>query len=108
MLQMLLLSAIPLTIFLSGCQSRPDQLIQHQRFIHFEYIEIQGKRYIDLETSFCLEREYQYSLQNLGPVTKFKNVSIENCDKLTGYDPVSYVRVHNFLDDVRREIQDHE
>lgn len=95
-------------IFLSGCQSRPDILIQEQKFVTFHFVEIDGKLYIDPDLSFCLKRKYQYSLDLLGPVEKFQNIPFQECDKLTGYTPKPYVEVHSFLDDVRQEIRSNE
>ena len=101
------LFVIPLMIFLSGCQSVPGVLIVKQNFLHLEYVEIEGKKYIDPDTSFCLEREYQYSKSFIGPLNKFKNVSLSNCDKITGNSPKQYVALFNWLEDVRKEIESH-
>lgn len=97
-----------LTIFLSGCQTTDRVLVRTQKFMSFEIVEINGKRYIDPELSFCLEREYKFSLKFLGPTEKFRNVPIEECNKITGYGPLEYVDVYNFLEDARQEIQNHE
>lgn len=96
------------TIFLSACRSRPEYLTTKQKFIKFEFIEIDGKKYIDPETSFCVERDYLYSVDKLGPLNKFKNIPIEKCDKMTGHNPSDYVELNLFLDDVRREIKSYE
>lgn len=96
------------TIFLSGCQSDPRVLVRTQKFMSFEIVEINGKRYIDPELSFCLEREYKFSLEFLGPTEKFRNIPIEECNRITGYGPMEYVDVFNFLEDVRQEILKYE
>lgn len=96
---------IALTISLSACVSRPDELITKQRFIQMELVEINGKMYVDPELSFCLEREYKYSLKFLGPIEKFRAIPFLNCDKLTGQTPRPYVDTFNFLEDVREEIE---
>ena len=95
-------------IFLSGCQTRPDELVRTQKFISFEIVEINGKRYVDPELSFCVEREYKFSLKFLGPTEKFRNIPFEECDRLTGWGARDYVDVTNFLEDVRQEIQANE
>lgn len=99
---------ILLTIFLSGCRSRPDILISNQKFVTFHFVEIDGKKYIDPDLSFCVQRKYQYSLDLLGPIEKFQNIPFEKCDKMTGHTVNDYVGFHSFLDDVRLEIKSHE
>ena len=94
--------------FLSGCQSRPDALIENQKFVAFYFVEINGKKYIDPDKSLCQEREYQYSLGHLGPLGKFKDIPFLDCNKMTGYSPKDYVEVHKFLDWVREEINHNE
>ena len=89
----------------SSCVSRPDVLILPQRFIHLETIVIDGKKYIDIETSFCAERNYKYSIDFIGPTEKYRNVDLFKCDRLTGYGPKPYVDNYNFLEDVRQEIR---
>lgn len=108
MIKLRLIFVGTLIIFLSGCQTHPGSIIRTQKFMSFEIVEINGKRYIDPELSFCLEREYKFSLEFLGPTEKFRNVPIEQCNKITGYGPLEYVDVYNFLEDVRQEILKHE
>lgn len=97
--------AILLTISLSACQTRPDVLILPQRFISMEIVEIDGKKYVDIEQSFCLERNYKYSVDFLGPTEKFRNVDFMKCDRINGYAPRPYVDLFNLQEDVRQEIQ---
>lgn len=103
-----MISVVLLTIFLSGCQSRPDVLNTYQRTIYFEYVVIDGKKYIDPDLSVCLVRTYQYSLEHLGPINEFQEVPLVLCDKMIGHNPKEYIEVHSFLDDIRREIQSNE
>lgn len=96
------------TIFLSGCQSGPGELIVKQRFIHLEFYESEGKKLVDPDLSFCAVRDYKYSIHFIGPLNKFQNVALENCDKMTGNAPTDYVHIVNFQEEVRREIESHE
>lgn len=102
---MKLTSLILLTICLSSCVSRPDRLVLNQNFLSIgEIVEIEGRRYVDLATTVCLEREYVYSLEFFGPLDRFKVVDVKKCDRITGMRPRPYADQFNFLDDVRKEI----
>ena len=108
MRKLLVMFVILSMIFLSGCQSRPDALIENQKFVAFHFVEINGKKFIDPDLSLCLEREYKYSLGHLGALEKFREIPFHECDRLTGYAPLDYVEVHKFLDWVREEINRYE
>jgi hypothetical protein len=62
---------------------------------------------IDLQESKCECRQYEYSLDRLGAIagTTVKN-PVEYCQKLVGNKPREYLKVVNFLGDVRRDISD--
>lgn len=108
-MQKLPMKFVPLLmICLSACQTRPDELIKNQKFVSFSYVEIDGKKYIDPDKSFCAVREYKYSLEFLGPITKFRDVKFDECNKLNGYTPKDYIDVTNFLEDVRLEIKSYD
>lgn len=95
-------------IFLSGCQSIPDEFVVTQRFIDLELVTVNGELVVDPELSFCLVREYKYSRDYIGPITKFQRFPLSECNKVNGYAPRDYTDVFEYLDAIRKEIQEHE
>ena len=91
MLGLKMISIMGLTICLNACGSvKPIQVPQ---------------RLFDYENSRCLERQYKYSKEYIGPVGSTKEVPIEYCDKMLGYDPETYLKVLKFMEDVRAKIK---
>lgn len=103
-----MMCALLLTIFLSGCQSIPKELIVTQRFVDLHIEVIDGKEVIDPDLSFCLLREYKYSVDYIGPISKFKSFPLKECHKINGLGARDYVAVFQFEDAIRQEIQEHE
>lgn len=99
------LCLMSLIAFLNGCQSLPGELITKQKFIFMKVVEVDGKKFVNLDDSFCAEREYKYSKQFIGPITKYQKVSFDQCNKLTGETPVQYTAKANWFEDVRKEIE---
>jgi hypothetical protein len=95
-------------IFLSGCQSLPKEVTVTQRFIDLEMVTVNGELMIDPDLSFCLIREYTYSVDYIGPKSKFQKFPLSECNKVNGYSPRDYTDVYEYMEAVRQEIQEHE
>ena len=70
----------------------------------FIYEVIDGKRYISIEKSRCLSRKYRHNRDFIGPITETVSLHITRCDRSVGYDPIDYVKLHNYKDAVRTQI----
>ncbi|MEE4245159.1 MAG: hypothetical protein V2I33_07095 [Kangiellaceae bacterium] len=57
---------------------------------YFEYVEIDGKQYIDVEKSGCLARAYRHSKGFIGSVSGTIILHISECHKVIGYAPKEY------------------
>ena len=91
---------------LSACKE-PEIADQPQRTIvlNLERDQENGRLYVKEENSICLERMYRYSEKFLGPVSQSVEIPIEQCNKLIGNEPASYVKITNFLEEVRSLIE---
>lgn len=67
----------------------------------FIYEVIDGKRYISVEKSRCLSRKYRHNRDFIGPITETASFAISRCDRSIGYDPIDYVKLHNYKEAVR-------
>jgi len=63
------------------------------------------QRIFDYQNSRCVERDYRYSSQYIGPFGSQSEVSIEKCDKLIGFDPETYTEVFEWQEARRRDFQ---
>jgi hypothetical protein len=102
---MLLILLTTLVSCLSSCRSVPNpnrELIVEQCGLTFAIL-INGD--IDLKASKCECRQYEYSLSRLGAIagTTIKH-PVEYCQKLIGNKPKEYLKLVNFLGDVRQDI----
>lgn len=78
-----------LVICLNGCGSIPTLNV--------------SQRIYDFKNHRCLERNYQYSAEYIGPRGATIEVPIEKCDLLIGYDPDNYVKVYEWIDGRRKD-----
>lgn len=96
---------LALLMILTSCRSVPDinrELIIEQCGLTFSKLE-SGE--IDLAKSKCDCRLYEYSINKLGAVPGTSNsYPVEYCQKLIGNKPQEYLKLVNFLGDVRRDI----
>jgi len=81
-----------LAICLSACQNVPT-------------IDVPQRVY-DFNNQRCLERNYRFSAEYIGPRGATVEVDIEKCDLLIGYDPQTYVKVYDWIDERRRDFHD--
>lgn len=100
-----LLPLITLVSCLSSCRGVPNpnrDLIVEQCGLAFAKFE-NGE--IDIKNSKCECRQYEYSLSYMGgvPGTTVTN-PVEYCQKLVGNKPKEYLKVVNFLGDIRQDI----
>lgn len=100
--------ALLLMICLSGCQSIPKEMIVTQRFVDLHIENVDGKEVINPDLSFCLLREYKYSVDYIGPISKFKSFPLKECHKINGMSAKDYTAVFEFQDAIRKEILNHE
>lgn len=109
MQKIMMMFALLLTIFLSGaCQTIPDELVVTQRFVDLEIVEINGELIVDAELSFCLVREYRYTLDHIGPIEKFQKFPLKDCNKINGLSARDYTRQFEYFDSIRKEIQENQ
>lgn len=84
---------ILILICLSSCRSPnsyPKINDQEQLSPFFVYVEIDGKRYIDVEESVCLARTYRITKGFIGPISQAIDLNISECHKIIGYAPAEY------------------
>lgn len=117
MLKKILLATLSV-VFLEGCQSFPDRgrrlvVEQCSPFFHYETVEVvraEGLRAeltIDMRKSECNCRRYKYALDFIGPIANtIQTKPIEYCHKVIGNTPDEYMKVVNFLGDLRRDLQE--
>ena len=93
---------LPLLMTLIACPSIPTVRDTEQRSPVFVYVEIDGKEYIDVESSMCLSRQYRFNSEMVGPVTKSIAKSIKECDRVIGWhSSVEYPLVYRYWDEIR-------
>ena len=102
---LLLLLLTTLASCLSSCRGVPNpnrELIVEQCGLTFAKLP-NGE--IDLPNSKCECRQYEYSLNRLGAIagTTTQN-PVDYCQKLVGNKPKEYLKVVNFLGDIRQDI----
>lgn len=68
----------------------------------FNYIEINGKTYIDIDESYCLARVYRISKGYVGATTKAVELNISECNKIIGYAPREYGIFATWLENLRQ------
>ena len=68
----------------------------------FSFIEIDGKRYIDIETSYCLARMYRHERGYIGSVSEVQKLDITECHKVVGYSPDVYGDYTTWKESMRR------
>lgn len=81
--------------------SYPRIADQEQLSPVFAYIEINGKQYIDLESSYCLMRIYRITKGYVGPTTQAVELHISECNKVIGYAPTEYGVFATWLENLR-------
>lgn len=89
-----------LIISLNSC-SIPEIEDLEQCSPEFHFILENGKRYINEDLSTCRCRMYQRSPEYFGPVGDSWKEDIYYCNKLIGENPDNYLKVFNFLDEIR-------
>lgn len=94
-----------LTSCLSSCRKIPDP----NRSLIVEQCGITFRKFpngdIDPLTSSCDCREYEYSLNRLGAVPgTITTYPLEYCQKLIGNKPKEYLKLTNFLGDLRMDL----
>jgi len=95
-----------LTSFLSfpSCVSRPSIDDTPQCSPVFVYSP--DENFIDRQESYCQCRTYRFSISYVGAVSgTITREPIEKCDRLVGWEPVTYARVARFWDAVRAVIE---
>lgn len=64
-------------------------------------VEIDGRRYIDVEESSCFCRQYRFSLEYVGPVSEAEELDLMDCNKSVGHPPDSYLELSQWYEEVR-------
>lgn len=92
---------------LSSCQSFPTIEDQQQcsAFISLE-VDSAGRRIVNEVESVCLCRQYKWSKGYVGPVGDLIEKDIEQCNKVIGHLPDSYLEVQDFYERVRIWLND--
>lgn len=101
MLKTKLLCAILLISFLS-CTEVPTLEVLQRTIAFLKIVEIDGKKYIPYEDAYCNERMYKYSIDYTGPIGYSNTIPLENCNKIVGYDPQTYVLVTDYFEEIRK------
>lgn len=92
-----------LLMTLIGCRNNyPTIQDQEQLSPVFNYITIDGKEYIDLESSRCLSRTYRVDRRYVGAINQTIMLDIKECDRVIGYAPREYATFASFLENMRR------
>lgn len=102
---LLLILLMTLVSCLSSCRGIPNpnrELVIEQCGLTFAKFD-NGE--IDLKNSKCECRQYEYSLNYMGglPGTTVSN-PVEYCQKMVGNKPKEYLKLVNFLGDIRQDI----
>jgi len=95
---------IPFLIFLNSCvnpNSYPRIADQEQMTPIFNYVEVGGVEYIDLESSYCLSRIYRIGKGYIGPIKDAIKLHISECNKVIGYAPDEYGVFTTWLENFR-------
>lgn len=104
---MLLTRPLPLLLMmiLSGCRSNPRH-ISEQCSPVFVYVD-ESQKLIDVDSSFCSVRQYEFSLQRVGAINGTSSKRpLPYCDRCIGFR--DYAATASFWERVRRAIQDEE
>ena len=97
------LALMMLLIVLISCRNRyPTIQDQEQLSPVFNYITIDGKQYIDVESSKCLSRTYRIDKRYVGAINQAIMLDIRECDRVIGYAPREYATFASFLENMRR------
>lgn len=100
---MKILALMMLLTILASCRNNyPEIADQEQLSPVFSYVEIDGKKYIDIETSKCLSRTYRITKRYVGAIDNAIMLDIRECNKVVGYAPREYVIFASFLENMRR------
>lgn len=103
----ILVLTIVVTLFVS-CRNRdpneyPRLPVQEQLSPVFSYIEIDGRKLIDVESSRCLSRAYQINRDFVGPVDdRIIILDISECDRMIGYAPAEYAEFSTWQETLRQ------
>lgn len=99
----LIISAICLS---ASCRINQEPKIEdlEQLSPFFVYVTINGKRYIDIDRSKCFTRSYRHSRSYIGSVGRDEAKNISHCDRSVGYSAREYVKLNNFKEAVRLQI----
>ena len=80
---------------------RPRLADQEQLSPTFIVVEIDGKKYIDMDKSVCNARMYEISRSQVGPSSKPQKYHIMECNKIVGRALDEYKLFAEFLEDFR-------
>jgi hypothetical protein len=95
-------------LFLTSCTNIPTTPDGPQCSPVFKYVNsTDGKEFIDVESSYCLCRQYHFGLDYVGktPNSDIWKESIKYCDKLIGWIPKEYAKKATFWEEVRATIE---
>jgi hypothetical protein len=93
-----------LAVFLSSCRTSDRVLNTENCQNYYEYVDIEGKKYIDPELSTCFCRNYRFSSGYVGPTGGVVDMPLNYCSKMPGF--VKWEDVATFWELVRRDIQE--
>lgn len=100
MLRLIMLTTLVIA-FQSCRDSYPRIGDQEQLSPFFEYINVDGTLYIDIERSRCLSRTYRISKGFVGSIDKAISLDIKECHKVVGYSPKEYGVFATWLENFR-------
>ena len=91
---------------LNGCSEEQETSLElsQQEVVFPVVVEIDGRSYYPADQIQCNQRKYRVSKEIIGPLSKFEQVDISNCQKVIGYQPKAYARLFNLLEWVRQHI----
>jgi len=100
---LLMISVICLS---ASCRVTEEPKIEdlRQLSVYFHFVDIAGKEYIDVAASRCYSRQYRHSKEFIGPLGNEKLEDMSVCDRMIGYSPRNYTKLHNFMQRVRSQI----
>lgn len=93
-----------LLMSLANCRNNNHPTINNQEQLSpvFEYVIVDGKEYIDIESSRCNSRTYKISKEFVGPIDKAVKLNIKECNKIIGRATKEYATFATFLENMRR------
>jgi hypothetical protein len=90
------------TIYLSGCQT-----LEHRTFQYKADLKVDANGVINLETSRCHVRPYEYRIDRIGATGNFQPTELRNCFDMVGTSPLQYIEDNTFFESVRLELKNH-